>query len=103
MRASFRCRTESGEPVGFTRLPMGCKCGPGVLNTITRVLAGDPLLALPMQASLKKLKVHVWIYDIRISSLREKVEVWGTKSRITCKAVGPLLGSNTFKQRNMFS
>ncbi|ORC89559.1 uncharacterized protein TM35_000123340 [Trypanosoma theileri] len=50
-RASFRCRTESGELVEFTRLPMGYKCSPEILNTITRVLAGDPALVLPQYAA----------------------------------------------------
>ncbi|ORC88597.1 uncharacterized protein TM35_000162350 [Trypanosoma theileri] len=58
IRASSRCRTESGELVEFTRLPMGFKCSPKILNTITRVLAGDPELVMPQYAAPQDLHIH---------------------------------------------
>ncbi|ORC93273.1 uncharacterized protein TM35_000011500 [Trypanosoma theileri] len=76
IQANFRCRTESGELVQFTRLPMGYKCSLEILHTITRVLAGDPKIVKPQFAAPKELKVHVWIDSIRVSGSREMVDRW---------------------------
>ncbi|ORC93291.1 uncharacterized protein TM35_000011680 [Trypanosoma theileri] len=92
IRASFRCRTESGELVEFTRLPMGYKCSSAILNTITRVLAGDPFLVLPQHAAPKELKIHVWIDNIRISGPHEKVEVWGKQILKNIQQCGATIG-----------
>ncbi|ORC85418.1 putative target of rapamycin (TOR) kinase 1 [Trypanosoma theileri] len=77
MHASFCCRTELGELVEFTHLPMGYKCSPEILNTITRVFSGEPELVMPQYAAPKKLKIQVWIDDTRISGPYGKVKAWG--------------------------
>ncbi|ORC92306.1 uncharacterized protein TM35_000045200 [Trypanosoma theileri] len=77
MRASFCCRTESGELVEFTRLPMGYKCSPEISNTITLVLVGDPELVMSQYAAPQDLHIHIWIGNIRISGPHKKVEAWG--------------------------
>ncbi|ORC84925.1 uncharacterized protein TM35_000401920 [Trypanosoma theileri] len=99
IRASFRCRTESGELVEFTRLPMGYKCGPEILNTITRVLAGDPELVLPQYAAPQELHIHVWIDNIRISRLHEKVEAWGKQILHNMQHCGATIGEQKLKTK----
>ncbi|KAH9598999.1 hypothetical protein LSM04_005535 [Trypanosoma melophagium] len=91
-RASFRCRTESGELVEFTRLPMGYKCSPEIINTIKRVLAGDSELVLPQYAAPKGLKIHVWIDNIRISGPDQKVDAWGKTIRKKMQQCGATIG-----------
>ncbi|CCD21720.1 hypothetical protein ERJ75_000405400 [Trypanosoma vivax] len=66
-RTSFRCRAERGMLVEPTRLPMGRKCGPEVLHTVARVLAGDAAVVGSRYAAPKSLTIHVWVDNIRIS------------------------------------
>ncbi|ORC90666.1 uncharacterized protein TM35_000084640 [Trypanosoma theileri] len=99
IRASFRCRTESGELVEFARLSMGYKCIPEILNTITRVLAGDPAMVLPQYAAPKELKIHVWIDNIRISGPHEKVEAWGQRILHNMQRCGVTIGEQQLKTK----
>ncbi|KAG8338847.1 hypothetical protein TRVL_10326 [Trypanosoma vivax] len=66
-RASFCCRAEAGRLVGLAALPMGFKCGPEMLHTAARVLAGDPAAASSRYASPRSLKKRIWNDNIRIS------------------------------------
>ncbi|KEG05936.1 rab1 small GTP-binding protein [Trypanosoma grayi] len=58
-RRNFRCRTEKGELVEITRLPIGYKCSPEIAYTISRVLAGDPEVVKPRYAAPPELTLHV--------------------------------------------
>ncbi|ORC86506.1 uncharacterized protein TM35_000282220 [Trypanosoma theileri] len=99
IRASFRCRTESGELVEFARLPMGYKCSPEIVNTITRVLAGDPAMVKPQYAAPKQLKIHVWIDNIRISGPHDKVENWGHQIAHNMQHCGVTIGEQHLKTK----
>ncbi|ORC87494.1 uncharacterized protein TM35_000211000 [Trypanosoma theileri] len=71
---------------------MGYKCGPGILNTITRVLAGDPGSVKPQYAAPKELKIQVWFDNIRISGPHKKVEVWGQQILKNMQLCGATIG-----------
>ncbi|KEG09059.1 putative target of rapamycin (TOR) kinase 1, partial [Trypanosoma grayi] len=95
-RGNFRCRTEKGELVEFTRLPMGYKCSPEIVHTIARVLAGGPEVLKPRFAAPPGLTLHVWIGNIRIAGPRKSVEGRGgtimTNMRECCATVGGARG-----------
>ncbi|KEG06395.1 TcC31.12 [Trypanosoma grayi] len=93
-RGNFRCRTEKGELVEFTRLPMGYKCSPEIVHTITRVLAGDPEVVKPRFAAPPELTLHVWIDNLRITGPRKSVELWGNTIMGNMRDCGATVGEH---------
>ncbi|KEG08694.1 TcC31.12 [Trypanosoma grayi] len=76
-RKRFRCRTEKGALVEATRHPMGYKCSPEIVHTITRVLVGDPKAVRPRCEATPELALHVWIDNIRITGPCKSVDFLG--------------------------
>lgn len=75
-RKNFRCRTESGTLVELTRLPMGYKCSPEILNTVSRVLAGEAQVVKEQFAAPRDIRIDVWIDNIRLCGDRKSVADW---------------------------
>ncbi|KAH9599337.1 hypothetical protein LSM04_006470 [Trypanosoma melophagium] len=96
IKASFRCSTESGELVEFTRLFMGYRYSPELLNILARVLAGDPEMVLPQQAATKELKIHVWIDNIGIGGPHGTVQSWGRQIIHNMQGCGVTIGEQKF-------
>ncbi|KEG08279.1 putative target of rapamycin (TOR) kinase 1 [Trypanosoma grayi] len=93
-RGNFRCRTEKGELVDFTRPQMGYKCSPEIVHTISRVLAGDPEVAKPRYAAPAELTLHVWMDNIRITGPRKSVESWGNIIMTNMRECGATVGGH---------
>ncbi|KEG08149.1 rab1 small GTP-binding protein [Trypanosoma grayi] len=93
-RGNFRCHTEKGELVDFTRPQMGYKCSPEIVHTISRVLAGDPEAVKPRFAAPPELTFHVWIGNIRITGPRKSVEPWGNAIMEYMRGCGATVGGH---------
>nr|CCC53585.1 hypothetical protein TVY486_1110690 [Trypanosoma vivax Y486] len=55
---------------------MGYECGPEMLHTVARVLAGDAAAVASRCAAPCSIQIRVWIGNIRISGPRQGVEEW---------------------------
>ncbi|KEG08683.1 TcC31.12 [Trypanosoma grayi] len=93
-RRNFRCRTEKGELVEFTRPPMGYKCSPEIAHAISRKLAGDPEVAKPRYAAPAELTLYVRIDNIRIGGPRKSVKSWGNSIMTDARYCGATVGEH---------
>ncbi|PWV21758.1 hypothetical protein C3747_2g382 [Trypanosoma cruzi] len=76
-RHFFRCRVEDGTLVELTRLPMGHKTSPEILQIIiTSAIAGMTTVAHPLWAAPPLVRVGVWIDNIRIAGSKSDVTLW---------------------------
>ncbi|KAF8300829.1 putative target of rapamycin (TOR) kinase 1 [Trypanosoma cruzi] len=78
-RHLFRCRVEDGTLVELTRLPMGYKASPEILQIIiASAIAGLKTVVHRLWAALTLVRIDVWIGNVRIT---------GSKSDVTlCEA-----------------
>ncbi|KPA75766.1 putative target of rapamycin (TOR) kinase 1 [Leptomonas pyrrhocoris] len=74
-RRNFRCHLQDGTLVQLTRLPMGYKASPGLLQIVTSTLAAHPRYVKRSLAVPTGVSVDVWIDNIRLSGKRAEVEV----------------------------
>ncbi|ESS62067.1 target of rapamycin (TOR) kinase 1 [Trypanosoma cruzi Dm28c] len=73
----FRCHVEDGTLVELTRVPMGHKAGPEILQiTITSAIAGVTTVAHALRAAPPLVRVDVWIDNIRIAGPKSGVTLW---------------------------
>ncbi|KAH8618754.1 hypothetical protein ERJ75_000253100 [Trypanosoma vivax] len=93
-RASFRCRTETGTLLESTRLPMGRRCGPEMLHTVARALAGGPVVVKSSCAAPQSQRICVWIGDVRIGGLRWGVEKRSRVATQNARRCGAALGES---------
>ncbi|RNC35436.1 putative target of rapamycin (TOR) kinase 1, partial [Trypanosoma cruzi] len=75
-RHLFRCHVEDGTLVELTRLPMGYKAGPEILQTITSAIAGLTTVVHPLRAAPPSVRVDVWIDNIPIAGSKSDVTLW---------------------------
>ncbi|RNC35978.1 putative target of rapamycin (TOR) kinase 1 [Trypanosoma cruzi] len=75
-RHLFRCRVEDGTLVELTRLPMGYKAGPEILQIITSAIAGMTTVVHPLWAAPPMVRIDVWIDNIRIAGSKSDVTLW---------------------------
>ncbi|PWU88573.1 putative target of rapamycin (TOR) kinase 1 [Trypanosoma cruzi] len=75
-RHLFRCRVEDGTLVELTRLPMGYKASPEILQIITSAIAGMTTVVHPLWAAPPSVRVDVWIDNIRIAGSKSDVTLW---------------------------
>ncbi|ESS55717.1 rab1 small GTP-binding protein [Trypanosoma cruzi Dm28c] len=75
-RHLFRCRVEDGTLVELTRLPMGYKAGPEVLQIITAAIAGVTTVVHRLWAAPPMVRIDVWIDNIRITGSKSDVTLW---------------------------
>ncbi|PWV05153.1 putative target of rapamycin (TOR) kinase 1 [Trypanosoma cruzi] len=75
-RHLFRCRAEDGTLVELTRLPMGYKAGPEILQIITSAIAVVTTVAHRLWAALPSVRIDVWIDDIRIAGSKSGATLW---------------------------
>ncbi|RNE98489.1 target of rapamycin (TOR) kinase 1 [Trypanosoma cruzi] len=76
-RHLFRCHVEEGTLVELTRLPMGHKAGPEILQiTITSAIAGVTTVAHALRAAPPLVRVDVWIDNIRIAGPKSDATLW---------------------------
>ncbi|KAH8615422.1 hypothetical protein ERJ75_000587000 [Trypanosoma vivax] len=95
-RTSFRCRAEAGRLAELTRLQMGRKCGPEMLHTATRALAGGHAIVSSRCAAQKSLKIHVWIDNIQIGGPRRNVEKRSRVATQNVRQCGTALGESNY-------
>ncbi|KAF8284760.1 hypothetical protein TcBrA4_0043610 [Trypanosoma cruzi] len=73
-RHLFRCRVEDGTLVELTRLPMGYKASPEILQIIiTSAIAGVTTVVHRLWAAPPSVRIDVWIDNIRIAGLKSDV------------------------------
>ncbi|RNF20356.1 rab1 small GTP-binding protein, partial [Trypanosoma cruzi] len=75
-RHLFRCRVEDGTLVELTRLPMGYKTGPEIIQIITSAIAGVTTVVHPLWAAPPLVRVDVWIDNIRITGSKSDATSW---------------------------
>ncbi|PWV04392.1 hypothetical protein C3747_153g65 [Trypanosoma cruzi] len=76
-RHLFRCRVEDGTLVELTRLPMGHKAGPEILQIIiTSAIAGLTTVVHLLRAAPPLVRVEVWIDNIRIAGPKSDATLW---------------------------
>ncbi|PWV03769.1 hypothetical protein C3747_169g88 [Trypanosoma cruzi] len=76
-RHLFRCRVEDGTLVELTRLPMGYKASPEILQIITTLaIAGVTTVAHFLWAAPPLVRDDVWIDDIRSAWSRSDATLW---------------------------
>ncbi|KAF8291000.1 hypothetical protein TcBrA4_0114960 [Trypanosoma cruzi] len=75
-RHLFRCRVEDGTLVELTRVPMGYKAGPEILQIITSAIAGVTTVAHALRAAPPLVRIDVWIDNIRIAGPKSDVTFW---------------------------
>ncbi|RNC48558.1 target of rapamycin (TOR) kinase 1 [Trypanosoma cruzi] len=75
-RHLFRCRVEDGTLVELTRLPMGCKAGPEILQIITSAIAGVTTVSHRLWAAPPLVRIGVWIGNILIAGSKGDVTLW---------------------------
>ncbi|ORC88347.1 putative target of rapamycin (TOR) kinase 1 [Trypanosoma theileri] len=80
-RRFFRCRVADNSIVELTRLPMGYKVSPEILQTVTSAIAGVPGNVKPALAAPCELRLDVWIDNIRISGKIKEVVQWERQVR----------------------
>ncbi|ESS60692.1 target of rapamycin (TOR) kinase 1 [Trypanosoma cruzi Dm28c] len=75
-RHLFRCRVEDGTLVELTRLRMGYKAGPEILQIITTAIAGVTTVVHRLWAAPPSVRIDVWIGNIRIAGSKRNVTLW---------------------------
>ncbi|KAF5216755.1 hypothetical protein ECC02_010448 [Trypanosoma cruzi] len=75
-RHLFRCRVEDGTLVELTRLPMGYKASPEILQIITSAIAVVTTVAHRLWAAPSLVCIDVWIDNIRIAGSRSDATLW---------------------------
>ncbi|KAF8288218.1 hypothetical protein TcBrA4_0015680 [Trypanosoma cruzi] len=76
-RHLFRCRVEDGTLVELTRLPMGYKAGPEILQIITTsAIAGVTTVVHRLWAAPPLVRIDVWIGNIRIAGSISDATLW---------------------------
>ncbi|EKG05035.1 hypothetical protein TCSYLVIO_003899 [Trypanosoma cruzi] len=76
-RHLFRCRVEDGMLVELTRLHMGYKTGPEILQIIiTSAIAGVTTVVHRLWAAPPLVRIDVWIGNIRIAGSKSDVTLW---------------------------
>ncbi|ESS61940.1 target of rapamycin (TOR) kinase 1 [Trypanosoma cruzi Dm28c] len=83
-RHLFRCRVEDGTLVELTRLPVGYKASPEILQIITSAIAVVTTVVLPLWAAPPLVRIDVWIGNIRIAGLIRDVTLW--EAQALCNA-----------------
>ncbi|ESS55096.1 hypothetical protein TCDM_13453 [Trypanosoma cruzi Dm28c] len=78
-RHLFRCHVEDGTLVELTRLPMGYKAGPEILQIITSANAVVTTVVHRLWAAPPSVRVGVWIDNIRIAGLKSDAALWETQ------------------------
>ncbi|RNE96039.1 target of rapamycin (TOR) kinase 1 [Trypanosoma cruzi] len=86
-RHFFRCRVGDGTLVELTRLPMGHKAGPEILQIIiTSTIAVVTTVVHRLRAAPSLVRIDVWIDDIRIAGPKSGVTLW--EVQVLCNADG---------------
>ncbi|PWU88485.1 hypothetical protein C4B63_72g112 [Trypanosoma cruzi] len=75
-RHLFRCHVEDGTLVELTRLPMGYKASPEILQIITSAIEGLTTVVRPLWAASPMVRIDVWIDNIRITGSKSDVISW---------------------------
>ncbi|KAF8301457.1 hypothetical protein TcBrA4_0051380 [Trypanosoma cruzi] len=76
-RHLFRCRVEDGTLVELTRLPMGYKASPEILQmVITSAIAGVTTVVHRLWAAPPSVRIDVWIGNIRIAGSKSDATLW---------------------------
>ncbi|PWU94187.1 putative target of rapamycin (TOR) kinase 1 [Trypanosoma cruzi] len=76
-RHLFRCRVEDGTLVELTRLPMGYKASPEILQIIiTSAIAGVTTVVHRLWAAPPLVRFDVWIDNMRIAGSKSDVKLW---------------------------
>ncbi|ESS59522.1 target of rapamycin (TOR) kinase 1 [Trypanosoma cruzi Dm28c] len=76
-RHLFRCRVEDGTLVELTRLPVGHKAGPEILQIIiTSAIAGVTTVVHRLWAAPPLVRIDVWIDNIRITGSKSDATLW---------------------------
>ncbi|EKG05167.1 target of rapamycin (TOR) kinase 1, putative [Trypanosoma cruzi] len=75
-RHLLRCRVEDGTLVELTRLPMGYKTVPEILQIITSTIAGVTTVVHRLWAAPPLVRVDVWIGNIRIAGSKSDATSW---------------------------
>ncbi|RNC52981.1 target of rapamycin (TOR) kinase 1 [Trypanosoma cruzi] len=76
-RHLFRCRVEDGTLEELTRLPMGYKAGPEILQIIiTSAIAGVTTVVHRLWAAPPLVRDDVWIDNIRIAESKSGATLW---------------------------
>ncbi|KAF8298698.1 hypothetical protein TcYC6_0072860 [Trypanosoma cruzi] len=76
-RHLFRCRVEDGTLEELTRLPMGYKASPEILQIITSAIAGVTTVTHFLWAAPPLVRIDVWIGNIRIAGSKSDATLWG--------------------------
>ncbi|RNC61780.1 rab1 small GTP-binding protein [Trypanosoma cruzi] len=75
-RHLFRCRVEDGTLEELTRLPMGYKASPEILQIITSAIAVVTTVVHFLWAAPPLVRIDVWIDNIRIAGSKSNVTLW---------------------------
>ncbi|KAF8304455.1 putative target of rapamycin (TOR) kinase 1 [Trypanosoma cruzi] len=76
-RHLFRCHVEDGTLVELTRLPMGYKASPEILQIIiTSAIAGVTTVVHRLWAAPPSVRIDVWIGNIRIAGSKSDATLW---------------------------
>ncbi|RNF09999.1 target of rapamycin (TOR) kinase 1 [Trypanosoma cruzi] len=86
-RHFFRCRVEDGTLVELTRLPMGYKASPEILQIIiTLAIAVVTTVVHRLWAAPSLVCIDVWIDNIRIAGSKSDVTLW--EVQVLCNVDG---------------
>ncbi|ESS55697.1 hypothetical protein TCDM_12815 [Trypanosoma cruzi Dm28c] len=75
-RHLFRCRVEDGTLVELTRLPVGYKASPEILQIITSAIAVVTTVTHRLWAAPPLVRVDVWIDNTRIAGSKMNATLW---------------------------
>eukprot|EP00796_Vickermania_ingenoplastis_P005173 gene5172-biopygen10146 len=92
IRALFRCYTEDSQLVELCRLLMGYTASPEILRILTSALAGKSGVVKPEFAAPSRIRVDVWIDNIRTSGSRGDVATCTETVLPTCTDANVTLG-----------
>ena len=70
-QAKFRFHDAYGDLFQMTVMPMGHRCAPEVMHTITSVLAGDPGVCKP-EAIFAKSGIDIYIDGVRFAASKDE-------------------------------
>ena len=73
-RAKFRFRSENGELYELKVMPMGHRCAPEIMHTITATLAGDPKYCTEQGAYSDSFQADVYVDGLRFAGTIEQTE-----------------------------
>ncbi|PWU92851.1 hypothetical protein C3747_307g34 [Trypanosoma cruzi] len=89
-RHLFRCRVEDGTLVGLTRLRMGYKASPEILQIIiSSAISGVTTVVHRLWAAPPLVRIDVWIDDMRIAGSKSGATLWEAKCFVMRTAVTP--------------